>query len=223
MTERLFQRDSYLKTFDARVTAVRPEGVVLDRTAFFPTGGGVLGDTGALTGLSGSFRVVETVEDEGGVFHRLERAGLAVDDAVQGELEWARRYLLMRYHTATHVLTGVMFNDFHVRVTGNQLTPDKGRVDFAFEQFDRDVLEEGFRRANAIVARDLAVRVSFVPAARDRARALSDAGTRSRRRGSRHGADWPRRPAGPVGLPADDPPAAGALRRLRRPSWRARS
>src|SRR2546425_2714311 len=163
MTERLFQRDSYLKTFDARVTAVRPEGVVLDRTAFFPTGGGVLGDTGTLTGLSGSFRVVETVEDEGGVFHRLERAGLAVDDAVQGELEWARRYLLMRYHTATHVLTGVMFNDFHVRVTGNQLTPDKGRVDFAFEQFDRDVLEEGFRRANAIVAQDLAVRVSSSP------------------------------------------------------------
>src|SRR2546428_778154 len=77
----------------------------------------------------------------------------------------------MRYHTATHVLTGVMFNDFHVRVTGNQLTPDKGRVDFAFEQFDRDVLEEGFRRANAIVAQDLAVRVSFVPAARARAQA----------------------------------------------------
>lgn len=171
MTERLFQRDSYLKTFDARVTAVRPEGVVLDRTAFFPTGGGVLGDTGTLTGPSGLSRVVETVEDEGGVLHRLERAGLAVDDAVQGELEWARRYLLMRYHTATHVLTGVMFNDFHVRVTGNQLTPDKGRVDFAFEQFDRDVLEEGFRRANAIVAQDLAVRVSFVPAARARAQA----------------------------------------------------
>src|SRR2546428_12339134 len=77
----------------------------------------------------------------------------------------------MRYHTATHVLTGVMFNDFHVRVTGNQLTPDKGRVDFAFEQFDRDVLEEGFRRANAIVAQDLAVRASFVPAARARAQA----------------------------------------------------
>src|SRR2546425_10727828 len=116
MTERLFQRDSYLKTFDARVTAVRPEGVVLDRTAFFPTGGGVLGDTGTLTGLSGSFRVVETVEDEGGVFHRLERAGLAVDDAVQGELEWAPRYLLMRYPTATHVLTRVVVQALHVPV-----------------------------------------------------------------------------------------------------------
>jgi misacylated tRNA(Ala) deacylase len=171
MTERLYQRDSYLRTFDAHVTAVRPDGVVLDRTAFFPLGGGVQGDAGVLTGPAGSFRVVEAVEDEeGGVLHRLERPGLAAGDPVRGELDWARRYLLMRYHTATHVLTGAMFNDFHVRVTGNQLTPEKGRVDFAFEQFDREVLEEGFRRANALVAQDLTVRISFVPAAEARAR-----------------------------------------------------
>jgi Ser-tRNA(Ala) deacylase AlaX len=170
-TERLYQRDSYLRTFEARVTAVRPDGgVVLDRTAFFPTGGGVLGDAGALATGAATFRVVETVEDAGDVVHRLEGAGLAPDDAVRGEVDWARRYLLMRYHTATHVLTGVMFNDYHVRVTGNQLTPEKARVDFAFEQFDREVLEEGFRRANALVARDLPVRVSFVPAAEALAR-----------------------------------------------------
>lgn len=170
MADRLYQRDSYLRTFDARVAAVRPEGVVLDRTAFFPTGGGVLGDAGTLAGPAGPFRVVETVDDDGEVLHRLERPGLAPGDAVQGDLDWPRRYLLMRYHTATHVLTGVMFNDYHVRVTGNQLTPDKARVDFAFDQFDREVLEEGFRRANALVARDLPVRISFVPAAVARAR-----------------------------------------------------
>ncbi len=165
-TERLYQRDSYLKTFEACVTTARPDGaVVLDRTAFFPTGGGVLGDAGTLATAEGAFRVVETVEDGGEVVHRLDRPGLAPGAAVRGELDWARRYLLMRYHTATHVLTGVMFNDYGVRVTGNQLTPEKARVDFAFEQFDRAVLEEGFRRANALVARDLPVRVSFVPAA----------------------------------------------------------
>ena len=169
MSERLYQRDSYLKAFDARVTEVRPDGVVLDRTAFFPTGGGVLGDAGMLTTSGGAFRVVETVDD-GEIVHRLETPGLAVGDAVHGELDWARRYLLMRYHTATHVLTGVMFNDYNVRVTGNQLTPDKGRVDFAFEQFDREVLEEGFRRSNAIVAKNLAVKVSFLPAAEAKAR-----------------------------------------------------
>jgi Ser-tRNA(Ala) deacylase AlaX len=165
MTERLYQRDSYLRTFEARVTAAGPDGVVLDRTAFFPTGGGVLGDAGTLTGPAGTSQVLETVEEGGEIRHRLMAPGLATGDAVRGEVDWARRYLLMRYHTATHVLTGVMFNDYGVRVTGNQLTPDKARVDFAFAEFDREVLEEGFQRANAMVARDLAVQVSFVPAA----------------------------------------------------------
>jgi Ser-tRNA(Ala) deacylase AlaX len=170
MTDRLYQRDSYLETFEARVAAVRPEGVVLDRTAFFPTGGGVLGDEGALTGPGGeTYGVVETLDDED-VVHRLDRGGLAVGNPVTGLLDWSRRYLLMRYHTATHVLTGVMFKDYQVRVTGNQLAPDKARVDFAFEQFDREVLEEGFRRANALIAQDLPVRISFVPAAEARAR-----------------------------------------------------
>jgi Ser-tRNA(Ala) deacylase AlaX len=165
MTDRLYQRDSYLQTFEARVTAAAGDGVVLDRTAFFPTGGGVLGDAGTLTGYQGPVRVVETAESGQDVVHRLERPGPIPGEAVRGEVDWSRRYLLMRYHTATHVLTGVMFNDWHVRVTGNQLTPEKARVDFAFEQFDREVLEEGFRRANALVERDLPVRVSFVPAA----------------------------------------------------------
>ena len=165
MTERLYQRDSYLRAFEARVTAAGPEGVVLDRTAFFPTGGGVLGDAGTLIGPTSTYQVLETVEEDGMIRHRLMTSGLAVGDAVRGEVDWARRHLLMRYHTATHVLTGVMFNDWGVRVTGNQLTPDKARVDFAFTEFDRAVLEEGFRRANAMVARDLPVQVSFVPAA----------------------------------------------------------
>jgi Ser-tRNA(Ala) deacylase AlaX len=63
-----------------------------------------------------------------------------------------------------------MFNDYKVRVTGNQIAPDKTRVDFAFEQFDREVLEEGFRRANGLVTQDLPVRISFVPAAEAKAR-----------------------------------------------------
>jgi len=170
MTDRLYQRDSYLRTFEARVTDARPDGVLLDRTAFFPTGGGVLGDVGTLTGPAGPVPVVEVVDDGGVIVHRLERPALAAGDGVRGEVDWERRYLLMRYHTATHVLTGVMFNDYAVRVTGNQLTPDKARVDFAFEQFDRAVLEEGFRRSNLMVARDLPVRVSFVPAAEALAR-----------------------------------------------------
>ncbi|MCH8077826.1 MAG: alanyl-tRNA editing protein [SAR324 cluster bacterium] len=166
MTGRLYQQDSYLKTFQSVVTSVREEGVVLESTAFFPTGGGVEGDQGALTGDNGArFAVVETLDREGEVLHRLERPGLDVGAVVNGELDWERRYLLMRYHTATHVLCGVMFNDYGVRVTGNRLTPEKGRVDFSFEVFDRAVLEEGFARANATIEKDLPVRISFIPAA----------------------------------------------------------
>jgi misacylated tRNA(Ala) deacylase len=170
MTERLYQRDGYLRAFEARVIEARPDGVVLDRTAFFPAGGGVAGDEGTLVRGGQTWRVTETVEDGDTILHRLDRAGLGAGDQVRGALDWARRYLLMRYHTATHVLTGVMFNDHDVRVTGNQLTPDKGRVDFAFEQFDRAVLEDGFRRANALIERDLPVQISFVPSAEARAR-----------------------------------------------------
>lgn len=170
-TDRLYQRDSYLRTFDARVAALSPGGVLLDRTCFFPAGGGVPGDEGVLTGPDGQTRrVLETLEGEEGVLHRLDHPGLEPGDAVTGTLDWARRLCLMRYHTATHVLTGVMFNDHGVRVTGNQLAPDRARVDFAFAEFDRAVLEEGFRRAGELIARDLPVRVSFVPAAEARAR-----------------------------------------------------
>lgn len=175
MTDRLYQRDSYLRTFPARVTEAGAGGAILDRTAFFPSGGGVLGDLGTLSGADGTVHAVaETVESDQGPLHRVVspdgHAGLKAGDAVNGALDWARRYVLMRYHTATHVLTGVMFKTHGVRVTGNQLTPEKGRVDFAFAEFDRDMLESGFRRSNEILAQHLEVRVSFVSADQARAR-----------------------------------------------------
>src|SRR5262249_37867063 len=98
MTERLYQHDSYLRAFDASVIASTADGVVLDRTAFFPTGGGVLGDEGTLDRAGESFRVLETVDVGEGILHRIDRPGPSAGDAVHGELDWSRRYLLMRYH-----------------------------------------------------------------------------------------------------------------------------
>ncbi|MCZ6556738.1 MAG: alanyl-tRNA editing protein [SAR324 cluster bacterium] len=171
MTERLYQHDAYLKEFNAQVIETTSDGVMLDCTAFFPSGGGVQGDEGTLTSQSGeTYRVMETLDGEQGILHRLDRQGLRQGDAIKGALDWQRRFTLMRYHTATHVLTGIMFKDYGVRVTGNQLTPEKGRVDFAFETFDREALDEGFRRSNALVAQDLPVEISFVPAEEAKAR-----------------------------------------------------
>lgn len=171
MTERLYQKDSYLKDFEAVVLSTSPEGVILDRTAFFPTGGGVMGDEGSLaTSRGATSRVVETVDSGEGLLHRLEQPGPQPGDSVRGLLDWERRLILMRYHTATHVLSGVMFNDYGVRVTGNRLTPEKGRVDFAFKEFDREILEEGFRKANELIERNLPVEISFLPASEAKSR-----------------------------------------------------
>ena len=171
MTERLYQKDSYLRDFEGQVVRVEPDGVVLDRTVFFPSGGGVMGDQGFLTAADGTkYQVVETLDMEGEVFHKLDKPGLQAGDSVKGALDWERRYILMRYHTATHVLTGVMFKDYNVRVTGNQLTPEKGRVDFSFETYDKAVLEEGFQKSNDLVAKNLPVEISFLPASEAKAR-----------------------------------------------------
>jgi len=170
MTERLYQQDMTLRQFSAEVLDVWGNQVLLDRTAFFPRGGGVECDVGFLATPAGKFAVEETIEEDGQILHIVTEEGIEPGMPVEGALHWARRHLLMRYHTATHVLTGVMFQDFGARVTGNQLTPDKGRVDFNFPEFDRALLEKGFQRSNTIIAQDRAVKVSTVPASEARAR-----------------------------------------------------
>lgn len=170
-TDRLYQKDSYLKSNQATVREIREEGIILDQSVFFPRGGGVMGDEGTLTAADGSvFQIVETLDIDDSVVHALDREGPQPGDSVTVELDWARRHTLMRYHTATHVLTGVMFKDYDVRVTGNQLTPEKGRVDFSFASFDRAVLEEGFEKSNALIDQDLSIQIDFISAADAEAR-----------------------------------------------------
>ena len=106
MTELLFLRDAYLGEFDATVTAVDGAEVSLDRTAFYPTGGGQPHDTGRLAGAD----VVEVRKSGDAVWHRLEGPVPALGEAVHGSVDWARRHALMRTHTAMHVLCGVIWN-----------------------------------------------------------------------------------------------------------------
>ena len=167
-TELLFLDDAYLRSFTARVTDVRDGNqVALDRTAFYPTGGGQPHDTGRL-GRAG----VVGVRKEGGlVWHTLEGAVPAVGDEVDGEVEWDRRHALMRTHTALHVLCGVIWNEWGVPVTGGNMEPLAARMDFEF-----DPLPEGFGPhveglVNAELAADRPIEVSWVP----RADALGDA------------------------------------------------
>lgn len=162
-TELLYLRDAYLVAFDAHVVAVEEEGrrVALDRTAFYPTGGGQAHDTGELAGAP-----VESVRKEGElVWHDLGGTGPlpAVGDPVHGAVDWGRRHGLMRTHTALHVLCGVIWNEWRVPVTGGNMEPLSARMDFEF-----DPLPEGFgprveELVNAELAADRPIEVSFLP------------------------------------------------------------
>ena len=134
MTELLYQTDAYLKEFEARVTAVEGSAVALDRTAFYPTGGGQPHDTGTLAAGDHAWRVVEVRKAGDAVWHTL--AGDAppeVGAVVHGAIDWQRRYKLMRTHTALHALSGVVFRDFGAKVTGGNMTPGEARMDFELD------------------------------------------------------------------------------------------
>ena len=162
-TELLFLHDAYLRTFDAAVTAVDEAGrrVALDRTAFYPIGGGQPHDTGTL----GGGRVVEVRKEGPGVWHTLDDGGPlpAVGEAVSGSIDWDRRHALMRTHTALHVLCGVIWNEYGRAVTGGNMEPLGARMDFEF-----DPLPEGFgatveARVNEELAAARPIEVSFLP------------------------------------------------------------
>ena len=132
MTQELFREDSYLKECDATVADVRDNGVVLDRTVFYPLGGGQPGDTGTLAWDGGEAAIVDTRYGEGGaIVHILEDGASAPDagTAVRGVLDWERRYRHMRMHTAMHLLGSVL----QYGVTGGNISAEKSRLDFDME------------------------------------------------------------------------------------------
>ena len=132
MVEELFRQDAYLKDADATVTAVEERGVRLDRTIFYPTGGGQPGDSGVLRWDGGEAKIVDAVKADGGdVLHVLapDAPRPAVGAKVQAVLDWDRRYRHMRMHTALHVMSAVIKGN----VTGGQVNADKSRLDFNLE------------------------------------------------------------------------------------------
>ncbi len=163
MTELLYLRDAYLDVFEARVVAEEGSRVMLDRTAFYATGGGQPHDTGWLSHAGGRARVVDVRHDAGAVWHVLDGDVPGVGDTVGGTLDWDRRHALMRTHTALHVLCGVIWHEFRVPVTGGNMEPLAARMDFEF-----DPLPEGFARAieelvNTELAADRPIEVAFLP------------------------------------------------------------
>ncbi|MDH3339177.1 MAG: alanyl-tRNA editing protein [Gammaproteobacteria bacterium] len=132
MTEELFHQDSYLQGCDATVTGAVDGAVIVDRTVFYPLGGGQPGDTGTISWRSGRAAIIDTrYGDDGTIRHVLEEceAGPAVGEMVHLALNWDRRYRHMRMHTAMHLLGSVL----KYGVTGGNISAEKSRLDFDME------------------------------------------------------------------------------------------
>lgn len=151
MTELLCLRDSYLKAFDATVTVVNGQAVVLDRTAFYPGGGGQPADTGWVRWGSHESRMAEIRKEGDAIWHLLEAPGPAAGEAVQGILDWNRRYAIMRHHSALHVLVGVVYHLFGALVTGGAIYPERARMDFSLDDLSRERVASIEAEANRVI------------------------------------------------------------------------
>jgi misacylated tRNA(Ala) deacylase len=163
MTEHLYQIDSYTKEFDAAVTATDGQALTLDRTAFYPGGGGQPYDLGTLAWDGGLARVVQVKRRGADVWHTLDGDVPPVGTAVRGALDWERRYQLMRTHTALHVLCGIVWRDYGASVTGGNMEPLKGRMDFEFETMRKELVTEIEARVQAEIAKGRPVRIAILP------------------------------------------------------------
>ena len=170
MTEELAARDAYLQETTATVLAVGESGIVLDRTVFYPRGGGQPGDTGTLTWDGGAVAITDTFKRGGTLYHAPAGEPPAVGSAVRAAIDWERRHYLMRTHTALHVLSAIVWRDFGAKVTGGNMEPGRARMDFELDNINVEFGREVEDRLNAALGSGHPVAVRFLP----RAEALQD-------------------------------------------------
>ena len=158
--------DSYQTEFDSTVEEIKSDEqgmwVRLEKTLFYPTSGGQPSDRGTLTHEGIIYTVRDCRKSDGKIFHLLDHPGLSLGSTVHGTIDWARRYRLMRSHTAAHIISSVAHQEYHAQISGNQLDVDKCRVDFSLEQFDRTLLLGLQQKTNSVIARDLIVSATIM-------------------------------------------------------------
>ncbi|HEX2893185.1 MAG TPA: alanyl-tRNA editing protein [Marmoricola sp.] len=164
----LFAVDAYRQEFDTTVVEVdREHGRVrLRRTAFYPGGGGQPCDTGTLLTPAGTLAVTSVRRDGGPIWHTVADPEVELPEVgteVQGRIDWTRRHALMRTHTALHVLCGVIWADYGIPVTGGNMEPLQGRLDFPFESMSVDLGAAVERRINEEIRRAHEIVVDFLP------------------------------------------------------------
>lgn len=148
----------YLRDFSATVIAADETSVTLDKTLFYPLGGGQNWDTGTLSWSGGEVSVTE-VRGRGDIQHFIgEDHGLEIGEVVEGEIDWKRRHAHMRMHTAQHLVSGIVYEMYDgARTVGNQIHANRSRIDFNPVKFTEEMIEDLFHKANEMVETDLEV------------------------------------------------------------------
>jgi len=157
-------KDNYLKEFDARVLSSGSNYVVLDRTAFYPEGGGQSSDKGSLSDGSRVVTVTSVRKEEGEIRHNLDGDSFVTGTAVRGEIDWSSRHRCMRFHTAQHILSRYLQLNYNLETVGNNITPDESRADYSpLESFDDEMKRKVETGVNAIIRQNLEVEIKFLP------------------------------------------------------------
>jgi Ser-tRNA(Ala) deacylase AlaX len=163
MTEALYMDDAYLQKWDTKVVSVKDDRyIILDQTAFYPKGGGQPWDEGVIRRGEESFKVIYVGKFSGKLSHEVEKAGLKVGDSVSCELDWERRYTYMRYHTASHLLSNILYRRANAKITGNQIELDKTRMDFSMEDYSPEKLSAFIDEANEIIKKNLPITIDYM-------------------------------------------------------------
>ena len=154
MEQALYLKDNYKKEFETKVKSVNDKFVVLEKTLFYPNSGGQPHDTGKLIDEKGNeYNVVYVGKFNGNISHEVDSKGLKEGIKVKGNINWERRYNFMRYHTASHLISGLVYKHEDAIITGNQIKDkkDEARVDFNIKNFNRDFFEMIERKANELI------------------------------------------------------------------------
>jgi len=164
LQELIYQFDSYVREFKAKVVKVLDDGLVLDRTAFHPRSGGVANDVGFIVKDGIRYEVVDVLFRDDDVVHMVKggMSGINVGDEVLGVIDWGRRYRLMRLHTAAHIIAAIFYRDYNALITGGNIYPDYAYDDYSLETFDKSVFEDVIRKANEVVKSGVEVRIYWL-------------------------------------------------------------
>lgn len=172
MTEEIAARDAYERSAAAIVEEASDDGIVLDRTVFYPRGGGQPGDTGWIRWPGGQVEITDTVRRQGKPLHVFQGDPPPAGAQVTAEIDWERRLLLMRTHTALHSLSAIIWRDFDAKVTGGNMEPGTARMDFELEGISVEFGRQVEDKLNEELSADHPVEILFLP--RDEALADPD-------------------------------------------------